>query len=129
MIITITEFKKTIINESSISDLNNYLETKSKKIGRFDIEYNVSKNNSKNYIEVSAHSKRGLPKDAFLTLLSVSKPTLLDEFEYVTGIAVSYNDKPVTKQSIKEDDENYDDREYTDSEFSGSVLYEIKEKK
>ena len=118
--------KESTVNESA-SELNNYFEQKRKRIGRFDIEYYAEQNrDGRIFLEVVADSKRGYPRDAFLTALSVGKPSLPQGYEYVTGTPVDYSMKEITKQTIKADDEMYDDRGYTDSEFSGSVRYEIK---
>lgn len=131
MFTSIKLFKESLkMNESStVNDLNNYLEDKSSRSGRFDFIYYVEpSNNDKVFLEVVADSKRGYPRDAFFAALSKGKPTLLSDWEYVTGIAVDYSNKPVTKETILVDDEYYDDRGYTDSEFSGSVRYEIRQK-
>jgi len=117
---------ESTVNESA-SELNNYFDEKTRKIGRFDIAYYAEQNrDGRIFLEVVADSKRGYPRDAFLTALSVGKPSLPQGYEYVTGTPVDYSMKEITRETIKADDEMYDDRGYTDSEFSGSVRYEIK---
>jgi len=122
------ESKISKINESSTSELNDYLEGKSRRSGRFDIAYYAeTTRDGKVFLEVVADSKRGYPRDAFIIALTSGKPSLPSGWEYVTGTPVDYSMKEVTRETIKADDEYYDDRGYTDSEFSGSVRYEIKQ--
>lgn len=118
-----TPSSKKEITREDITTLNNYVEGQGRN-GNMSVDYGVEKVGDKLLMATAVNGKPGYPREADLKAMS-NKPSLPPGYKYKTGSPIYRDGKPMTRASVKEDDESYDDRGYQDSEFYGEAYYEV----